>query len=240
MRSPEELTSEYSYCDPTTHLFYGCQTIQRHTDDRLLGVYRQRIDACNMKLRYAAQAYLELLQIINELEYGEFIYFDDHSRLKAGFHFEALIIFLRASLDLAVSAFCIYFSGTTGIDSTNDFLKRLSKHRAWIPAAIQPLWDELDAARQSEAFHWIHALLGRDSGMSLRDIAVHRSMLEIDTFIDDRDRGRFYIVLSKSDDGDARFWLKEFYTRVADVIDEVGTAIVLAEVSLANGNSLSS
>jgi hypothetical protein len=68
--------------DPTTHIFCEVLDQKRLTDPRAVGVYRQRLDASNLKLRFAVQALREVTAVVGELEHGEFIYFDDANRLK--------------------------------------------------------------------------------------------------------------------------------------------------------------
>jgi hypothetical protein len=196
---------------------------------KVLGIYGQRLDGCNMKFRFAAKSYLEVMQILDELEHGEFIYFDDESRLGAIYYVESLVIFLRASLDLAISAYYIYFTGKTDLDSLNDFLKKLEKFLNWIPESSREYWQELNNNYSSESYEWIHALAGRDKGMSLRDIVVHKGLIEIDTAIDERDRGRFYIKLDKYNYVHAKSVIADLYQKVADVLNRIKEDIVNAE-----------
>jgi hypothetical protein len=103
VKEPSVLISELSYCDPTTHIFFDCRMIKRPYDIKILSLYGQRLASCNMKFRFAAKSYIEVISILNDLEHGEFIYFDDESRLKVLFYGESLMIFLRASLDMAMN-----------------------------------------------------------------------------------------------------------------------------------------
>lgn len=229
MKEPSVLISEMSYCDPTTHIFYECRMIGKPYEKRILGIYGQRLDSCNMKFRFAAKSYLGIMQILDELEHGEFIYFDDESRLGAIFYVESLMIFIRASLDLAISAYYIYFTGKTDLDSLNDFLKKLEKFLNWIPQDSREYWEALNNNYASESYEWIHTLAGRDKGMSLRDIAVHKSLIEIDTAIDERDRGRFYIKLDKYNYTHAKSVIDDIYQRVADMLRRIKEDIVNVE-----------
>ena len=126
------------FSDSTTHIFYEVLDQKRLTDPRAVGIYRQRLDASNLKLRFAAQALREVTAVVHELEHGEFIYFDDENRLKAHFGLEAFVVFLRAALDTAVSGYALYFSGKTGIDSVNDVLKKWPA--AWVPERNLVAW----------------------------------------------------------------------------------------------------
>ena len=42
---------------------------------------------------------------------------------------ESFLIFIRASLDLAVSSYYLYLTGVTTLDSLNDFLKENTKRQ---------------------------------------------------------------------------------------------------------------
>ncbi|NJN99285.1 MAG: hypothetical protein HC875_36920 [Anaerolineales bacterium] len=203
--------------------------IKNPYDIRILGLYGQRLDSCNIKFRFAAKSYLEVISVLNELEHGEFIYFDDESRLKVSFYIESLMIFLRACLDMAVSAYYIYFSGKTDLDSFNDFLKKLANFSVWLPNESKEYWDILNIQYSSDEFAWIHALAGSDKGMSLRDIAVHKSLIEIDTGIDDKDRGYFELKLSKGNYGHAQTWINSIYQNVEALLDMLKRDIVNAE-----------
>jgi len=55
------------------------------------------------------------------------------------------------------------------------------------------VWQSVPADYASPDFNWLSALVGTTCGQSLRDIAVHRSVLNIDAMIDDRDRGVFVL-----------------------------------------------
>lgn len=204
------------FSDPTTHIFYEVLDQKRLTDLRAVGVYRQRLDASNLKLRFAVQALREVATVVRELEHGEFIYFDDANRLKAHFGLEAFVVFLRASLDTAVGGYALYFSCKTNIDSINDVLKKWPA--AWVPERNRVVWEGIKAAYDSEVFTWIHGLVGRDKGMSLRDLAVHRGIVSIDTVIDDANRGRFVITLDKETVAPAVPWLESVFHHVHQFI----------------------
>lgn len=204
------------FSDPTTHIFYEVLDQKRRTDPRAVGVYRQRLDASNLKLRFAVQALREVTAVVRELEHGEFIYFDDANRLKAHFGLEAFVVFLRTALDTAVGGYAPYFSGKTDIDSINDVLKKWPP--AWIPERNLIAWEGIKAAYDSETFTWIHSLVGRDKGMSLRDLAVHKGIVSIDTVIDYADRGRFVITLDKETVAPAGPWLEAAFHHVHQFI----------------------
>jgi len=197
------------FSDPTTHIFHEINDPRGLQDRRVLGVYRQRLDAANLKVRFAAQALEDVEGIIRQLEHGEFIYFDDASRLKASFNLEAFVVFLRAAIDTTLCAYAAYFTGKTTFDSVNDVLSKWPV--TWIPPERLGPWEELRAAYDSKSFTWIHALAGREQGMSWRDLAVHKTTLAIDTIIDEKDRGKFVIALDKETFGPAGPWLKNIF-----------------------------
>lgn len=232
MKKPSLLISELSYCDPTTHMFHECRMIKKPYPIKILGLYGQRLDSCNMKFRFAAKSYLKVISVLDELEHGEFIYFDDESRLKVSFYVESLMIFLRASLDMAISAYYIYFKGKTNLDSLNDFLKKLDSFLVWIPEESKEYWSTLYTQYSSDGYEWVHTLAGRDKGMSLRDIAVHKSVIEIDTAIDDNDRGYFDIKLSRGRYRHAKTWITLVYQEVEKLLDLIRQDIINAEQSL--------
>jgi len=229
MKKPSVLVSELSYCNPTTHIFHECRMIKKLYDIRTLGLYGQRLDSCNMKFRFAAKSYLEVISVLDELEHGDFIYFDDESRLKVSFYAESLMIFLRASLDMAISVYYIYFKGKTDLNSLNDFLKKVESFLVWIPAESKEYWTTLNTQYLSDGYEWVHALAGRDKGMSLRDIAVHKSVIEVDIGIDDNDRGYFYIKLSRGRYGHAKTWITLVYQKVENLLDLIKQDIITAE-----------
>jgi len=236
MKSPEELVSELSFSDPTTHYFAECRQVNRPLDNKVLGVYGQRLDACDSKIRFAAKAYLAIREIVSELEHGEFIYFDDASRLDMSFHTESLLIFLRASLDLAISAYCAYFSGKTNIDSFNDFIKKVGKGQQaqtesdWLPINSRKFWADIYEDYASEEYYtWVHALVGKDKGMSLRDLVIHKQSVVVDTYIDENDKGRFLIGLTKNSMGHIMPWLEHTFEWVQTVMDRVKNDIAVAE-----------
>lgn len=229
MKKPSVLVSELSYCDPATHIFHECRMIKKPYNIKILGLYGQRLDSCNMKFRFSAKSYLEVISLLAELEHGEFIYFDDESRLKVSFYVESLMIFLRASLDMAISAYYIYFKGITDLDSLNDFLKKVESFLVWIPSESKEYWTILNAQYSSDGYEWVHTLAGRDKGMSLRDIAVHKSIIEVDTGIDGSDRGYFYIKLSRGRYRPAKTWITLVYQKVEYLLDLIKRDIINAE-----------
>lgn len=82
MKTSEALVTELYICDPVTHIFYDCRTINKQYDKRLLGIYGQRLDTCNVKIRFAAKSLLAVRKIVKDLKQGEFIYFDEENRLE--------------------------------------------------------------------------------------------------------------------------------------------------------------
>ena len=205
-------------------------------DNKVLGVYGQRLDACDSKIRFAAKAYLAIRTIVSELEHGEFIYFDDASRLDMSFYTESFLIFLRASLDLAVSAYYAYFSAKTNIDSFNDFIKKFGKEQQtqtesdWLPSKSREFWSGVYEDYATEEFYtWTHALVGKDKSMSLRDLVIHKQSVIVDTYIDENDKGRFFIGLTKDSMGHIMPWLEHTFDKVQIVMDRVKSDITDAE-----------
>jgi len=159
MKMPDQLVSELAFSDPSTHFFTDCRFINKPYGKRVLGVYGQRLDACNWKIRFAAKAYLGVQAIVAELEHGEFIYFDDESRLEMGFYTESFLVFLRACLDLAISAYYAYFTGKTDLDSFNDFVKKLNTAE-WLPESSREFWSVISEDYKTEEFYtWIQTLV---------------------------------------------------------------------------------
>ena len=238
MKSPEELVSELSFSDPSTHWFAECRRVNKPLDNKVLGVYGQRLDACDSKIRFAAKSYLAIRKIVSELEHGEFIYFDDASRLDMSFNAESLLIFLRASLDLVISTYYAYFGAKTNIDSFNDFVKQVGKRQqaqaesGWLPTNSREFWSGVYEDYISDDFYtWIHALVGKDKGMSLRDLVIHKQSVIVDTYIDANDRGRFFIGLTKDSMGHIMPWLEHIFEWVQTIMDRVKSDIVDAEKS---------
>ena len=149
MKSPKEILSELFFCDSSSHYFAECLQVTKPLEAKVLGIYSQRLDACDMKIRFVAKSYLEVEKIIRELQHGEFIYFDDESRLSINFYTESFFIFLRATLDLSISAYHAYFNEKTSMDSFNDFIKQVGKiqekedQSTWIPAKSLSFWSNL-------------------------------------------------------------------------------------------------
>lgn len=230
MKNIETLTKELFYCDPLTHLFEKCRIINKEFSKKILGIYGQRLDACNMKVRFAARALVFIKQIVQELEHGEFIYFDDENRLKLSFYTESYLIFIRVSLDLIVSNYYIYLTGNTNLDSLNDFLKKLRKDESFLPDDSREFWKSiLEDYSTEEYYTWIHTIVGREKGLSIRDLIVHKSIVDIDTYIDENDRGKFYIGLSKESFGHILPWLENIFDWSGKIIDNITNSIVSLE-----------
>ena len=232
MKTPEALVAELYICDPVTHIFHDCRTINKQYDKRLLGIYEQRLDACNVKIRFAAKSLLAARKIVKDLEHGEFIYFDDENRLELSYYVESFLIFSRASIDLAISAYHLYFLGSSNLDSFNDFLKKLSKGIGTLPVKSKKFWNTVYEAFEADHFTWVHALVGKEEGLSLRDLVVHKGMVEVDTYIDDNDRGRFYIVLNRQNDDHVLPCLNEIFDWVQKIVDRIRRDVLDAEKML--------
>lgn len=230
MKPPSELVSEWQFSDCSTHIFSGCRSLKNPLNERALGIYKQRADACNMKLRFAAKAYLEVNDLLKPLEHGELIWFDDEDRLNVAFYFESLLVNLRASLDTAVSAYYTYFTGNPSLDSAHQFLREVGRGLDWVPAESHKYWQEVYKAYKSATdYTWIQALVGRDKGHALRDFVLHKGTAEIGTLIDANDRGKFYVQLAKGVDDYAIPWIANVYGCVASTIDFVIDDIMRAE-----------
>jgi len=232
MKKAEELVSEMWFCDPSTHLFTEIRIVRKSLQPKTLGIYGSRLDSANLKLRYAAEHHLRLLSILKGLEIGEFIYFADEDRLAAHASLEADLVFLRASIDLVASAWWAYHTDTTNVDSINVVLKKIEKGIPWIEEltdASQIYWNSLAKMHRSDQFNWLSALVGSYRGQSLRDMALHRTALEIDPIIDDRDRGLFSLTLDAESKGPAIDWLNTIFSEAGELIQRMHDDILIAE-----------
>ena len=82
----------------------------------------------------------------------------------------------------------------------------------------------------SEDFYtWIHTIVGREKGLSLRDMVVHKSTVDIDTYIDENDKGKFYIGLSRDSFGHIIPWFENIFSHCGDIIDKIINDINLIE-----------
>jgi hypothetical protein len=236
MRSPEEIVGELWFSDSSTHLFGNIRTVRKLLQPKTLGVYGSRLDAANQKFRYASEQLLRVQQMVGSLQHGEFIYFNDADRLTAHSALEAHLIFLRASIDLVVAAWWAYYSDTTNLDSFNDLLKKLSNNAVpWFDALSEEsrqYWDSLKSVYAAKEFNWLGALIGRDRGQSLRDLAVHRSVLQLSTKIDENDRGVFALVLDSTSEGPALPWLNSIFGSTQQLLDRMCSDIAVAEALL--------
>ena len=236
MKSPEDLISDLNYSDPTTHCFVDCIDVLKPLGGNLVGIYKQRLDACDLKLRFAAKSLLEIRRIVSELEHGEFIYFDDANRLSMSFYVESFVIFLRSTLDLEISAYYLYFSSKSDIDSFNDFIKLVGKDQrgdvamSWLPVNSKNFWFEVHKDYDSvDPYTWIHALVGTGKGQSLRDLVIHKQSVFVDTYIDADDKGRFYIGLKKYVEKPLVPWLLLIFQQVQTIMDKIKDDIMTAE-----------
>jgi len=232
LKTPEALVTELYICDPVTHIFYDCRIINKQYGKRLLGIYEQRLDACNVKIRFAAKSLLAARKIVKELEHGEFIYFDDESRLGLSYYVESFLIFSRASIDLAISAYHLYFFGSGNLDSFSDFLKKLPERIGTLPAKSRRFWSTVYEAFEAEHFTWIHALVGKEKGLSLRDLVVHKGMVEVDTHADDDHRDKFYIGLDRRNEDYLLLCLNEIFDWIQKIVDRIRKDVLDAEKML--------
>ena len=239
MKSAEELVSELYFSDSNTHYFNECRMIRKPYDGKILGVYGQRLDACDAKIRFAAKAYIEIQRIVDELEHGEFIYFDDRNRLDMNFYAESFLIFCRASIDLAVSGYYTYFAGKTNLDSFNDFMKKTGRSQQtqqdieWMPSDSKDFWQGVYEDYSTEEYYtWIQSLVGTNKGLSLRDLVVHKSNVIIDTYIDDNDKGRFYIGLTSDRMEHTMPWLEHIFNWVQQILRQIKLDIIESEKTI--------
>jgi hypothetical protein len=213
--NPEELVSELWFSDPSTNLFAAILSPRKSLAPRTLGIYADRLASANQKIRYAADALMRLRRMIGDLSHGEFIYFDDRSRLEAQAALESFLIFTRATLDLVTAAWWAYKTDTTKLDSFHEFLKTVQREGlSWAPLRIDgaiTLVGQLIGDFASDSFTWLSAVVGQAKGQSLRDLAVHRSALQLDAGQDERERGRIVLALDKSTECDADAWMVAVY-----------------------------
>lgn len=133
---------------------------------------------------------------------------------------------------MAISAYHLYFLGSSNLDSFNDFLKKLSKGIGTLPAKSKKFWNTVYEAFEADHFTWVHALVGKEKGLSLRDLVVHKGVAEVDTYIDDNDRGRFYIVVNRQNEGHVLPCLNEIFDWVQKIVDRIRRDILDAEKML--------
>lgn len=232
MDSPFLLASDLCYSDPSIHIFSGIRNIQKPLDEKTRKIYRAALDAADRKIRYASLYFVQIMDIFMELEHGEFIYFDDENRLRVHAALESHLIFLRASLDLLTRAWWSYFTGSPAVDSLHDLLKKFSKGgmpKRSASQASEEHWQRVLRQYTSSDFNWLTALVGTTRGQSLRDIAVHRSVLCVDTAINDRGRGIFVLQLGKDSEGDAVSWIDAIFTGARELIDRMVVDILEGE-----------
>ncbi|MDM5283795.1 hypothetical protein [Peribacillus frigoritolerans] len=228
MKNPSDWVTELFFCNPKTNLFHEIGEVKKKLENREFGIYKQRIEACDLKIRFAALSYLEVKKIVDSLEIGEFIYFDDESRLKASFYLESFVVFSRTAIDLAVSAYSIYFGNNVSIDSINPFLKKLSK-LTWIPKDSITYWENLNNLLAVDQLTWIHPLVGKEKGTALRDLVMHKGTVWIDTYIDNRDKGRFYVEVDKYSADHVLPFLDMVYNGVQELLFRVRDDVIKSE-----------
>lgn len=182
---------------------------------------------------------LRVRGVLKDLQHGEFIYFDDASQLLAHSALEASLIFLRASIDLVAAAWWAYHSDTTTLDSFNDLLKKLSNNQVpWfdaLPEESRHYWSSLRSAHATEEFNWLSALVGRNGKQSLRDLAVHRTVLQLNVRIDENDRGVFALALDDQSEGPALPWLDSIFDSTRQLLERMHSDIASAEMRLPAG-----
>jgi hypothetical protein len=234
---PDRLVDELWFSDPSTNLFRTIQNPRKSLDPRTRGIYADRLKSANQKVRYAADSLVRLLKIIDDLGSGEFIYFDDLCRLQAHAAMESFLIFARATLDLVSAAWWAYHTESTNLDSFHDLLKKLRQGLAWAPLDLngeRTYAGQLVTAFADDSFTWLSAVVGQSKGLSLRDLAVHRSALTLNTAIDGDDRGRILVDLDKDAVGDADRWMVTIYEEALRFVYHVRADIEALEVVIAS------
>jgi hypothetical protein len=197
--------------------------------DRSKSMYKYKLEAADLKLRFAAYAYEEIMKIVDDLEFGEFIYFDDRSRLKMSFHLESFLVFSRACLDLAVSSYYTYFRNTTNLDSINDFIGKIKVDASWIPPVSKLFWENLIKEYDDVNFNWVNFFIGSSAGVSLRDKSVHKGTIYIDTIINEGDKGCFILNLNSKEIGYLVPWLIHSFGQIQLCLIHMRNDIIFVE-----------
>lgn len=229
MKDNEILLSENYHIQPENQYFFDCYSIKKELTDRSFNIYKYKLEAADTKLRFATFAYEEIKKITDELEVGEFIYFDDYNRLRMSFYLEAFLVFARAGLDLSISSYYTYFHDTTNLDSLNDFIKKIKKEHDWLPLFSKDKWLELVGDYDSENLTWIKALVGASSGVSLRDKVVHKGSILIDTIINESDKGCFVIHLNSKEISYLVPWLINTFGQISQYLITIKNDILMAD-----------
>jgi len=207
MNDKTTILNENYYINPENQFFYDCSSINKKLTDQNLNIYKYKLLSADFKLRFTVLAYENLVKYIEGLEVGEFIYFSDQDRLSMSFYLESFLIFARTTFDLAISSYYIYFQNKSNLDSLNDFIKKIKNDSSWLPQISSNLWNKLISDYDAKDFNWINTLVGASSGVSLRDKAVHKGLLQIDTYINDCDKGCFILHLNAKEVGYLYPWI---------------------------------
>lgn len=229
MKDNSTLLSENYHIEPENQIFYECYAIDKKLEEKAYNIYRYKLEAADVKLRFATLAYDEIKKITNQLEIGEFIYFDDFNRLKMSFYLESFLVYSRAALDLSISSYYTYFQGTTNLDSLNDFIKKIKRANEWLPMFSKPLWTELVNEYDSENYSWVKALVGATSGVSLRDKVVHKGSILIDTIINESDKGCFILHLNSKEISYLIPWLINTSAQVNLYLSTIKNDIIMTD-----------
>lgn len=140
------------------HIFANIREPKITLDSELLKVYRQRLDASNAKFSCAAYAMLSLFDVVDKIERSESVdlnfELDSRDRLLITYHYESYLVFQRATLDMAIAAYWIYFAEKpNNVDGLHGFLKRLKKGLPWLPARSKDYWESIQNAHDSSNFY---------------------------------------------------------------------------------------
>lgn len=234
MKKIETLANELFFSDASTHLFDKCRRINKDFPKNIMGLYIQKLDACNIKVRFAARALLFIKQVVEEFEHGKFIYFDDANRLKLSFYTESYLVFIRASLDIIVGAYYMYLTGKTNLDSLNDFFKKIQNDNNFLPDSSKEFWKSI-LEDYEDNYTWINLIVGKEKGLSLRDMVVHKSTVNIEYYIyvEENDNGEFWIDFSKKSRVNMIPWLENIFSQSGNIIDKIKNDIIYLESNIA-------
>jgi len=228
--SNDEFNIENHFIQIENHYYYDCYSINKRLDKKASGLYYYRLESADTKLRYADFAFEQINKLALELERGEFIFFNDTDRLKMSYFLESFLIFSRATLDLSISAYYTYLNNIPNLDSLNKFIRKIKQDNSWLPKTNLDSWRKLISDYDDKAFNWLNTIVGSSNGVSLRDKAVHKGNLFIDTIIDDNDKGVFILHLNSEEIGYLMPIVFEVKLKVQEYMNIIKTDIILEEV----------
>ena len=149
-------------------------------------------------------------------------------------YLENFFIYSRLSLDLIVSAWWNYRVERKNLDSLKDFLKKFENCK-WYSEDTKESFVEINNSLSGDEWHWIQTLVGASKGQSLRDVAVHRKVVFLDTATSPVDeRAKIVLELDKDTVSPVTHILPEIFTGVVHAIQGIRLDILTEERSLAN------